>query len=122
MPHWSDKLAALKPCADALKWARNQPSAEDAWQSCKRGDWMIWLIGKLDNSKPYSEERKPIVRVACECARLTWQLMPQKSREALTVVEQWTRGEASAEECNKAADAKSADIVRKHYPKAPRLP
>ena len=56
---------------------------------------------------------------------------PQKSRDALTVIEQWTRGEASSEDCKKAryaadanaaAYAKCADIVRQHYPNAPRLP
>ena len=176
MKHWSEKLVSINACSDAVKWARKQPSAAVAWKTCKRGDWMLWLIGKLHRSEPYSEKRKPIVRIACECARLALEWMPHKSRDALEVIEKWTRGEASTEDCMKArsaayaaadasyaasyaaadasyaaayasyaasyaaanaaanaaadassaaanaAAAKCASIVRKHYPKAPRLP
>ena len=152
--HWSAALPRTA-CSDAVAWALTQKSAAIAWRDCKRGDWMLWLIGKVEKSGPYTKERKPIVRVACECARLAWKWMPEKSRDALEVVEAWTRGEATTEQCKEAraaayaaayaadaayaaadaaayaADAayaarvatfaKCADIVRKHYPKAPRL-
>ena len=167
--HWSDKLVALNACGEAVRWGRKQKSPATAWCDCKRGDWMIWLIGKTTQSEPYSEERKPLVRVACECARLAWRWMPQASRDALETAERWTRGEATAEDCRKAraavyaddaavyaddaayaaadaayaaaaaayaaddaaaaaaygaddARAECADIVRRHYPKPPRLP
>ena len=172
--HWSASLPE-NACGEAVRWASKQKSRATAWRDCERGDWMLWLIGQTNASNPYSEERKPLVRVACECARLAWKYMPQASRDALEVVEAWTRGEASAEDCRKAradaavaaayadaayadaaaaaayaaaayaadaadaaayaADAAAAyaaaddaayrkqcaDIVRKHFPKAPRL-
>ncbi len=44
MKHWSDKVAELNACQDAVTWLQTQPDAETAWQKCKRGDWMLWLL------------------------------------------------------------------------------
>ena len=105
--HWSASLPE-NACGEAVRWASKQKSRATAWRDCERGDWMLWLIGQTNASNPYSEERKPLVRVACECARLAWKYMPQASRDALEVVEAWTRGEASAEDCRKARAAADA--------------
>ena len=42
-PHWSDSLLQFNPCEEALKWAKQQPSEEVAYQTCQRGDWLHWL-------------------------------------------------------------------------------
>jgi len=175
--HWSTKLEKFSPCTDALEWARKQKSPAAAWKSCQRGDWMLWMLGKLDKSEPYSNERRPLVAIACECSRTAEQWMPQASKDALAVVERWAGGDDSvtsddlsaaesaaeaaaraaagaaeaaawaaagaaeaaagaadaaawaADAAARAADAaaraaaraKFSDIVRKHYPTAPRL-
>ncbi|MCZ2079909.1 MAG: hypothetical protein LC130_33490, partial [Bryobacterales bacterium] len=33
-----------KPCDDAVTWLENQPDIETAWETCERGDWMIWAL------------------------------------------------------------------------------
>ena len=66
MNHWSAKLETLHACSDAIEWARKQPSLAVAWAACERGDWMLWLIGRLDASPPWSDERKPLVRCTVE--------------------------------------------------------
>ena len=106
--HWSDKLAALTPCSPAVEWAREQPSAATAWETCRRGDWMLWLVGKLDTSAPYSDERRTIVATAC--ANLS------------DVITQWAGGKSIDRARLDAAFSKCADIVRQHYPRPPRLP
>ena len=142
--HWSYKLAALNPCHTAIAWAREKPSEATAWKTCRRGDWMLWLVGKLDTSAPYSDERRTIVATACACANLSREYMPQASRDALGVISRWAAGETTIDRARldavvsaaeaaysacsaarSAADAaysQCADIVRQHYPRPPRLP
>lgn len=36
-------LAKMGACDEALKWARGKTLAQ-AWRTCPRGDWMVWLI------------------------------------------------------------------------------
>ena len=50
--HWSDELVAMGACADAVTWAKKQPSATKAWKSCKRGDWMAWLLARYAGWTP----------------------------------------------------------------------
>ena len=172
--YWSDALKQYNPCADALAWARTQPSAAVAWRDCTRGDWMLWLVGQL-SGPPESASRKALVLAACACARLALPHVPaseERPRIAIETAEQWARGEngvmldnvkrgaayaayaaACAAYAAYAADAAAyaadvayaaahaayvgggigddytrkrtlsqvADIIRKHYPKPPRL-
>ncbi|MHC4397608.1 MAG: hypothetical protein ACYS1A_18345, partial [Planctomycetota bacterium] len=64
-----DKLEAFIPCDDAVAWASKQPNKQAAWNACERGDWMLWLLGKL-SGKPESEKRKRLVLITCDCASL----------------------------------------------------
>lgn len=63
------RLADLAACADALVWTRTQPDAATAWATCERGDWMLWLLGRL-SGEPESDARKKLVYTAMQCARL----------------------------------------------------
>lgn len=38
---------ALGACPEALEWLRGQKSPEDAWESCVRGDWMVWSAMRM---------------------------------------------------------------------------
>lgn len=93
--HWSDELATLKPCADALAWAREQDTPESSWATCERGDWMLWLLSKCAGG-PDSDEHKQLVLAVCECARLALPyvrdgaLRPQR---AIETAENWVRSE-----------------------------
>ncbi len=147
--NWIDKLVSLNACGEAVAWCRTRNSLADAWKHCTRGDWMLWLIGKTDRSLPWSEERKPIVRIAVECAMLApscqdeYELARQWCLDATL---RWCDGTTDIEEVYAAraaafaayaADAANAaayaayarkrvwsdaaDIVREHFPTPPEL-
>ena len=63
------QLAAIGACSEAVTWARKYRLPLAAWRACKRGDWMLWAVGKLAGP-PGSDSRRPLVLAACECARL----------------------------------------------------
>jgi len=89
--HWSRRLPVGAWC-DAKKWARRKPSAAAAWRDCKRGDWMLWIIGRL-SGKPGSRRRKRLVLCLCDCADLTrpyW--CDGTPAETLRVARAWARG------------------------------
>lgn len=90
-----DTLRSLGACSEARKWAADYKTAADAWQNCRRGDWMLWLLGKVSGG-PGSDARRRLVLAACECARLSLHHAPDgedRPRRAIEVVEAWARGE-----------------------------
>lgn len=149
-PTYIDHIADLGACSDALDWLRTEDhqTLEAAYAACPRGDWLLWLHGRLTASSPWSDERKPLARAAMECARLALPIYETRTgrtdvRSASDVILAWTRGEVGTDEAKAArvalrsayaayaadaADAAStktlarcAEIVRKHYPTAPEL-
>ena len=134
----ADRIKHLKPCSEAMEWAAGYTSPAKAWAECERGDWMLWLTGSL-SGKPGSEARKTLVLCACECARLALPYVTAGEKRPLAAIEtaeRWARDEAgvtlaaadyAAAQC--AANAYSAnavlkdcaDIVRKHYPRPPKI-
>jgi hypothetical protein len=62
-------LAGLDACQDACAWVAGRDLAT-AWAACKRGDWMLWLVGRTIAGGPWSDERRPLVGAAVRCARL----------------------------------------------------
>ena len=92
------KLEKLGACEDALEWAAGQKSQQAAWDNCTRGDWMLWLLGKL-SGKPGSRKRKRLGLACCECARLALRHVPDgedRPRIAIETAEAWASGSASA--------------------------
>jgi len=86
------KLYVLRACEDARKWVANQATYEQAWATCSRGDWMLWLVGKFAG-EPWSDGRKPLVLAACECARLALPYTKDKRvLKCIETTEAWTRG------------------------------
>ena len=41
--HWTDAIAN-EACPAALIWARRTNSIQEAWNTCNKGDWMLWLL------------------------------------------------------------------------------
>ena len=68
--HWTSALRNLRACREAVAWCETQPDLATAWATCESGDWLLWLVGRTTTSAPWSEERKPLVRCAVECAAL----------------------------------------------------
>ncbi len=94
--HWSDFLKPPYACEEAYNWAKLQPSYEEAWASCHRADWLLWLGGRL--STPGSPERKLVVLAACACARTALRHVKDgetRPLHCIEVTEAWARGEAT---------------------------
>jgi hypothetical protein len=96
-------------CADAKAWAKDFPTLEAAWAECKRPDWMMWALNKLE----YNDDKR-LRAFACWCVRETpladgrkvWDLLTdERSRRAVEVAEAFIRDEATAEELAAAWDA-----------------
>jgi len=90
-----DKLRGLGACYDALRWVSEQKTVDQAWADCKRGDHMLWLLGRLCGP-PESRSRRKLVLAACACARLRLVDLPKADDVALSTIEtteSWARGE-----------------------------
>ncbi len=115
--HWADALVRLRACADAVAWARQYPDLRAAWAACERGDWMLWLAGRVAGA-PGDSSRIPLVRAACDCAELAisgWEARypdDRRPREALVTARRWCDGAATLKEVrDAAADAAGAAYV-----------
>ena len=92
-------------CAESTTWLRNQPDPQTAWDTCQRGDWLLWLLGRLGVPRPR------LVLAACACARLV--LLHVREGEgrpfhAIETAEAWARGGEGAPtlaQVRNAADA-----------------
>jgi hypothetical protein len=43
-------LENFNACSKAIKWAGHK-TTRDAWETCHRGDWMLWIASKLGVDK-----------------------------------------------------------------------
>ena len=96
-----DKLIQLNACEPAIEWA-NGKDLETAWNTCERGDWMIWLLTESKNEVTDQELRL----IAVECCRSIQHLMTdERSINAVDVAERYANGEATDEELKEAKEA-----------------
>ena len=99
-------LIDLRACSSAIQWAKRK-SLSKAWQSCKRGDWLLWLAGKMAD-KPGWPTRKQMVLGACACAETALKYVKpgeDRPRLAIETTRAWVRGEASIDDVRIAASA-----------------
>ena len=110
-PEYIARIRLLRACPEALRWCAQHASLAAAWAACERGDWMLWLLGKLAGP-PKSDSRKALVLAACECARLALPCVSadeERPLKAIETAESWARGEASMDDLRAAAyDAAAA--------------
>ena len=109
-------------CETAIEWGKQYGTTEEAWQVCERGDWMLWLVGKL-SGKPETDSRKKLVLVACECTRLALPFVKKGELRPLIVLLAYAAHAADTAAC--AAPRRDilkqcAKIVRKYYPQPPQ--
>ena len=99
-----DQLVAIAACRDAVEWVGTRP-IEQAWAECERGDWMLWLSGKIDI------DRKLIVLAACACAEPALAFVPageDRPRRAIEVARAWCADAATLDDVRAAAYAYAA--------------
>jgi len=114
------KIKKLGACSEAIEAAHQYETSQKLWEDCDRGDWMLWLIGKL-SGEPGSDKRKRLVLAACKCARLALKLVPEGEKRPLRAIEtaeKWARGEGNvtikdvrAAAADAAAAAAAADAT-----------
>lgn len=119
MMKFKEYCESINACEEAVNWIGDK-SLTEAWETCTRYDWMIWLI---NNSENYVTD-KQLRLIAVDFARQVQHLMTdQRSIDALNVAERYANGGATDNElaaaldaADAAARAKQAEIVRKHVP------
>jgi len=95
MKGWLTPIKEMGACEDALKWGNQYNTFPEAWAGCERGDWMLWLLGRL-SGKQESDSRKKLVLTACQCARLSLPYVKEgelRPLKAIETAEKWARGE-----------------------------
>lgn len=77
-------------------------TAEEWWNCCDRGDWLLFLAAKRRT------DVKLIIKANVKCARLVQHLMKdQRSLDVLDVADRFVGGRATIKELLKAVDAAS---------------
>jgi len=95
MSSFIDDLKCIGVCQEAIKWAANYKTIEEAWNVCDRGDWLLWYAGKMAG-KPGSDSRKKLTLAACQCARLALPYTDDdRAEQAIVIAEQWALGDES---------------------------
>jgi hypothetical protein len=104
------KLKRMQPCGEAMVWVKGQSSKQVAWDSCKRGDWMLWILGQL-GGKPESPKRKKLVLCAFECVAMAVKYSGSNRTvilRCLRASRAWARGTGNIDDVRAAADAAHA--------------
>jgi hypothetical protein len=102
-----EKLEKLNACRGAIEWVSDK-DAKTAWETCERGDWMLWI------AKRQGVNIKQLTLAKVKCASLVKHLMKDdRSLKALEVAEKFALGEATIDELRAAAHA--ADAVAYAY-------
>ncbi len=113
-----EQLKKWKACANGYKWSLGFDDAETWWNSFDRGDWMLWVVGKLAG-EPGCEARKKLVLCACKCARLALPFVTDgedRPLKAIETAERWANGDkgVTLADVRKAAHAAYAVHVAAH--------
>ena len=102
-------LKEKNACADGLKYAVDADSVDDWWNNCDRGEWLLWVAGKLAG-EPGCEKRKKLVLCSCKCARLALPYVKEGEKRPLIAIEtaeRWANGDKTVTlaDVKKAANA-----------------
>jgi hypothetical protein len=109
----SAELASLlgqhHACVEAVEWTEGK-SLEEAWESCERADWMLWICGKMVGAEGWPT-RQDLVLAACACAESVLEFFEKKypkderPRKAIEAARAWARGESTRKAVRSAASA-----------------
>jgi len=95
---FTEKLESMHACSEAVEWVAHRGIIK-AWRECPRGDWMLWLAGRLDI------DRKLLVLAACDCAETALQYVPDgedRPAKCIQVTRNWCNGTATIDEVRAA--------------------
>src|ERR1700740_2774342 len=115
----NQKLRRLGACSEAVEWAKGKSFAE-AWMTCERGDWMLWLCARMAGAEGWPSRQK-IVLFACDRAETVLPIFekryPQddRPRKAIETARAWAKGESAAAAAAAAAAAYAAAAAAAAY-------
>ena len=95
---FTEKLESMHACSEAVEWVAHRGIVK-AWRECPRGDWMLWLAGRLDI------DRKLLVLAACDCAETALKYVPDgedRPAKCVQVTRNWCNGTATIDEVRAA--------------------
>jgi len=104
-------LEEMGACREALGWCGKR-GLKRAWHDAARGDWMLWLAGRLH------VDRKLLVLAACDCAETVLQYVPEgegRPTRAIQTSRNWGAGNASPDDVRAAAAAATAAAYAAAY-------
>src|SRR3990167_4035115 len=106
----SQILLKLDACSEARVWASKHGGTEqELWNSCERGDWMGWYLGKSGNKSPqFYMALAEIVETQCVPV---YKIFDKKNKSLETVVKKlraYAKGNATKEQLKSAYAASSA--------------
>ena len=105
-------LRSKRACTEAIDWtaARHKMTPARMWATCPRGDWMLWIAGRVDI------DRRLLVRAACDCARLSLKYVKKGEKRPLVAIqtaEKWCQGKATIKSVRSASDAADRCLRRR---------
>jgi hypothetical protein len=91
-------LLSLHACPDAISFAEGK-TIREAWETCHRGDWMLWL-----HSKQFPNDIRKLTLAKAYCANTVRHLMTdERSKHAIDVAIKFGYGFATLDELKAAA-------------------
>ena len=94
------EISRFDPCEEALVFRKKFGSFEDAWNECKRGDWMLWIASRLN------VDLKTLTKAKALCALTVKHLMKDKrSLYACKIALKFSKGRATIDDLHAAAAA-----------------
>ena len=97
----------MNVCSAAVIFAKSQTSRQSAWDACERGDWMLFLLGKLSGRRG-GKKHKKLVLAVCGCAELAIKYSDKNRKVCLATIriaQRWVNGKATIQQVRVAADA-----------------
>ena len=99
------RLVEMRACKPAVDWLREFATPQQAWDACKRGDQMLWLIHKTADRDDEAQLRR-LVLAEARCSQFVIHLIKDaRSREFVNTAIAFGEGRASWAELDAATDA-----------------
>lgn len=89
---FKNQLIKIGACKESIEWIEDK-TLREAWDACKRGDWLLWLYEKSINY----DERLAVLAAAHCCERIRF-YVSEDLQYAIDVAINYGRGNISKEE------------------------
>ena len=87
------KLENLNACEDSIEWLSTQDNLQQAWKDCERGDWLLWLVARLNIN-----ERKLFLAKGLVAEQVIHLMNDERSIEAVKAAINYGNGKISKDE------------------------